>query len=131
MSFVLDDEGFIDVLWSAPLEVLNTEVEDSNLLSFSEVRAIFEKIIFISTESNIPEGYNLVCNVTKVRLELMRVIKQNSNLEGFLIPVWNFYGINITYDENGDPPEHTKYMESILLSVNAIDGSIIDGSKGY
>lgn len=131
MSFRLDDEGFIDILWSAPLEVLHTEVEDSKLLPFSEIQSVFEKMVFISIEANIQDGNRMECNVTKVCLELMRVIKQNSNLEGLLIPVWNFYGIRSEYDENNNLPVRTKGIESILLSVNAIDGTLINRQLGY
>ncbi len=130
MSFLLDDVGFIDILWSAPLEVLDTEVEDSQLLPFNEIQSVFEKMVFISTEASIQDGNRMEFNVTKVCLELMRVIKQNSDLEGLLIPVWNFYGTRSEYDENNSPLP-TKGIDFILISINAIDGSIIDTGRGY
>jgi hypothetical protein len=123
----LDDNGFIDLVWFAPLEVLDTEVEDSKLLPFSDIQAIFERMIFIATEADIQDGHKAMCEVTEVRLELMRVIKQNSNLEGLLVPVWNFYGTRLEYDENGKPND----FGYILFPINAIDGSIIDPGRGY
>jgi hypothetical protein len=70
---------------------------------------------------------NLTCRVTEVRLEMMRVVEQGSIENGLLIPVWNFYGVRErTY--KGEMDETGQY---ILLCINAVDGSIIDISKGY
>lgn len=74
------------------------------------------------------ECETLTCNITEVRLELMRVLEQGSTENGLLIPVWNFYGTRQRAFENGETDET---LPGIMLSVNAVSGSIIDSSKGY
>ncbi len=133
MSIRIDDDGVIDMVWDAPLLILDTEVEDSNLLPFSEVRDIFEKMIFITSEAGIPEGQRKEYHISTVRLELMRIIKQNTDLEGILVPVWNFYGSLAEFDESNNPRGKSRFLsdQRLLFSINAIDGSIIDTDRGY
>lgn len=61
-------------------------------------------------------------------MENVRVIEQNADeRQGLLVPVWNFYGTRSC--QYGDEEDTTSKM--ILLSVNAVDGTIIDISRGY
>lgn len=131
MSLRLDDQGFFEIVWSAPLEILSTEVEDCNLLAFEDIKAVFEKMMYVSYEPNIQDGYTMTCEVCDVRLELMRIRKQDSDKtrpEGLLIPVWNFYGT--AYITDGDNPFYNGF-KVCLLNINAIDGSVIDVVSGY
>jgi hypothetical protein len=73
-------------------------------------------------------------NVGRVALELQRIAERDSLDTGLLVPVWNFYGTetdghndigNVTTTKNG-------YNEPRpILSVNAIDASVIDNDLGY
>lgn len=131
MSLRLDDQGFFEIVWSAPLEILSTEVEDCNLLAFEEIKAVFEKMMYVSHEPNIQDGCTMTCDVCDARLELMRIRKQYSDKtrpEGLLIPVWNFYGT--AYITDGDNPFYNGF-KVCLLTINAIDGSVIDVVSGY
>lgn len=136
MSVTLDDNGIISLDWFAPLEILNTEVEDSKLLPFEDIKAVFEKMMPITYETGIEKDYTMTCDISNVRLEMMRVRKQNSDqnaLEGLLIPVWNFYGVLSVYNSNGEliNGNMKAAFENTILSINAIDGTIINTSKGY
>lgn len=44
-----------------------------------------------------------------------------------LIPVWDFYGTEIYQRDGMDVP----LEETIVLTINAIDGSMIDRELGY
>lgn len=134
MSVLIDDDGFIEISWFAPLEVADTEVENSKLLPFTDIEAVFKNMITVKYEAAITDGYTMECDITNVRLEMMRVRKQNSDripVEGLLIPVWNFYGTLTVYDGGGKQAGGTYKGDSILLSINAVDGSIIDADAGH
>lgn len=127
MGFKVNDSGIISMEWRAPLELIETTVEDCELMPFSEIQGVFEKMIPITYEATAKDMDNLTCRIEDVRLEMMRVVEQGSIENGLLIPVWNFYGVRErTY--KGEKDETGRY---ILLCVNAIDGSVIDISKGY
>ena len=133
MIIKLDDDGFIEICWTSPLEINDVEVENSKLLSFKDIQAVFKKMINVSYEPNIEDGYSMECNISDIRLEMMRVRKQNSDqnsLEGLLIPVWNFYGDCSIYNSTGEFVDGIVIKQN-LLSINAINGSVIDMSVGY
>ncbi|MBQ3131700.1 MAG: hypothetical protein IJC24_03230 [Clostridia bacterium] len=71
--------------------------------------------------------------VEEIRLELRRVREQNSVTDGLLIPVWSFYGNQWQTMKDGSEPGRTgmEGQRSCLLTINAVDGSIIDLAKGY
>jgi len=81
---------------------------------------------------------SVVVHVNRIDLGLMRVQSGNEYL---LIPVWDFYGCEelLTADgqdihklswEQSNTGEYVP-AETCLLTVNAIDGSIIDREQGY
>lgn len=70
----------------------------------------------------------LTCDVTDIKLEMIRINEQNTQKSGLLVSVWDFYGVRTIQNENGTSNKTSKI---ILMSINAIDGSIIDTSKGY
>ena len=61
--------------------------------------------------------------VTDVRLIYTRISEKDSFDTGLVVPVWNFEG-TIT-DEYGHKNKGT------VLSINAIDGSVINQELGY
>lgn len=132
MIIRLDDDGIFDVTWCSPLDILDTEVEDSKLLSFNKIQDIFDKMIYVTHEPNIQKGYSMTFNISKVSLELVRVRKQNADpnkLEGLIIPVWNYYGKIELYKSCGELVGCAG--EQLMLTINAVDGSIIDMILGY
>ena len=69
--------------------------------------------------------------LTRARLSLQRVMERNNFTSGLLIPVWNFYGRAVSAYASGETYDNAPYDGGPLLSINAIDGSIIDLARGY
>lgn len=133
MSFLVDADGIAGMQWSSPLDIKEVSVEDSALLPFEEIDGIFEKMMRICYEPEAREDIyeQLHYNISSVRLELVRVIEQNSIEYGLLVPAWRFYGrLEKTYAE-GVVPDGDPECEECILTINAIDGSVIDLDKGY
>ena len=78
--------------------------------------------------------------ITKIVLGYARVKMSDSNTY-ILVPVWDFFG---TYEaiNNGDKqnPNRNEYSQQMdntqnfmhsFLTINAVDGSVIDRSLGY
>ncbi len=123
MQINVNDEGIRQMFWSAPIEITETAVERSSMLPFSDIRDIFEKMMPI-TYTDV--GDEVYCEITEVRLEYVRILEQNSQNTGLLVPAWNFYGIRRATESAQDATS-----EIILLCVNGVDGSIIDRGVGY
>ncbi len=126
LEFMLNSESIFSMLWVAPLETLEKVNQDSKLKPFNEVQEIFEKMMKIKYEATA-EMDTLAFVIDRIDLSLHRVSEQNAPGSGLLIPVWNFYG-ECTHGNGEDSFTETGIS---FLSINAIDGSIIDISKGY
>lgn len=123
----VDDEGIRDIYWGGPLNVSEIVAENSAMLPFSEIKSIFEKMMRIKYEPEVRSSdIALEHHITRIRLSLQRISEANSFTTGLLVPVWNFYGY-VSYDGEEQPKEE----QWPLLTINGIDGSVIDLYKGY
>jgi hypothetical protein len=141
------EHGILILVWRSPYEVIETIVSESNLISFDDTVSIFEnmfRIKYSGWKSWLVEEYkrnghgDLTLNhegeITRVTLSMRRITEQNSIERGLLVPVWDFYGTVKTYStlkgETHSMSSHPWSGEP-LMTINAVDGTIIDLAKGY
>ena len=127
-SVTVDDAGIKSVRWEAPIDIAESVVGNSALMPFSDIQEIFGRMMFVTYEYQAQGIKTLACDVSDVKLETMRVVEQYAEKMGLLIPVWNFYGTRTFTYEDGTSDSTSKIP---LLTINAIDGSIIDRGLGY
>ena len=128
-DIAVNDNGIIDVSWMSPLEIGEKVVGRAALLPFSKIAGRFEQQIKNSYAFQ-DSGDNIEVNVYRVSLELMRITEQNSIEKGLLVPVWNFYATKSKQEE--DWTETTGFdCPWAVLSINAVDGSVISVESGY
>lgn len=132
MVFYIDDTGIVGFDWSAPYKTADIAVENANVIPFDDVMNVFEKMLMVKYARQ--DGQRVEFEITEIRFGLTRITEQNKRDSGLLIPVWDFFGKQTQYIDQGNG----KTMESVrdtpywsLLTINAIDGSIIDRSLGY
>ena len=107
-------EGIGSFSWSSPYEVTEVRAENSTMLPFSDVSAIFKKMILYENEqlfdsADIDSGLSqLEFVVTKVTLSLQRIIEKNNIDNGLLVPIWNFYGVQVGRSKDGLEVAFTK-----------------------
>ena len=131
-------DGLVYFYWESPHTEPVLQVEDTQLMPFDQIAEIFAKMIMVKNSdvqyANERNGFITVRNfdVHKVKLGLMRIKAKDSFDEGLLVPVWDFWGTEKWeydgWDNNGVDIENG---EQILLTINAIDGSMIDRELGY
>ena len=120
----VNDTGIVGFDYNAPLEVTETVVENSNMKSFDEVRGTFEQMVTVANakvDSDLDS--DVVIEIDRVVLGYARISEADSYDTGLMVPVWDFQGKKT--DEYG-----TEYKGGIM-TINAIDGSVIDRSLGY
>lgn len=118
----VNDSGIVGFKYCTPLSVDETLVKDSSLKSFEEIKNIFEKMVFIKNAST-EEGEKVSIDVDTVELVYARLSEKDSFDSGILVPIWNFKGKRV--DEYGYETTGS------VMSINAIDGSVIDWDLGY
>ena len=126
----IDDGGVFALIWNAPYVVEEIQYEKATLLSFEKIKSTFEQMIVVKSEQFGEAGLTgeQAVNVTEVRLGLMRVIEKDHNANAVLVPVWDFFG---TRDMNDGGTVIGMDGYQSLLTINAVDGSIVDRSLGY
>ena len=132
LYFMINSEGIIMMEWLTPIKVIETVNEDAQLKPFSEIQEIFEKMMTIKYEPQAEFGGNKYdFGINRIALSLHRIVEKNSNESGLLVPAWNFYGKLTVTPPGENPSGQVDYLGESFLTINAIDGSIIDVSKGY
>lgn len=137
----IDDSGIIEFVWQSPLTVTKTLSENVELLPFDKIQDIFKKQIVIKGAwTGEPGVINQRYNITKITLGMMRVQQKDNPNSYLMVPVWDFFG---SYTRKYSEPqeggyqldENNEYTEEIFghsyMTINAIDGSIIDRGLGY
>lgn len=144
----ITENGFAGFFWQGPCKVEKTLNPDVHIQSFEKTLAQFEKMIFAKNgtwEDFVEHGNasRIKVSVDRITLGLMRVQSGNAY---YLIPVWDFYGKTDTIMEDGvslleskfkgageDAMEAAVFRDSLrsLITLNAIDGSVIDRMLGY
>ena len=107
------------------------------LLPFSEIEKIFTEQApvhcFIGSPGQTSEACSSHIYVTDVWFNMMRVRKKDADGECYLLPVWDFsfYEVDDRYETKEEVEKGGFYRRKTMLTINAIDGSIIDRENGY
>lgn len=122
--------------WTNPYEV--TDIQPAGkLMDFQQIQEVFAKMIFvkndywlnINKQNGFPTFRDL--DIDKVQLTLMRVRPKDSVTEGRIIPVWDFWGTETSRWDQGTGEMTGEPRYGVLISINAIDGTLVDREIGY
>lgn len=113
--------------------------ENAQLLPFSEIAAIFCQQIgyryYTGDEDRPNSGNGETIHITDAYLSMMRVRKKGTSDEFYLLPVWDFVGYTeydaFPFTEQEREDQTNLFTMCTFLTVNAIDGTLIDRGVGY
>ena len=131
-DLVMNNNGIVYLSWKAPLEVTKVVVDDCTLLPFTEIESIFERMMKIQYEPIISlyQYDSARYQVTDIRLSLLRIAKKDSISSGLFVPTWNFFGTG-AYTRAGETMPVNDGNKQLLLSINAVDGTLMNPLQGY
>ncbi len=137
-----DNLGVWFFQWYSPSKIVKQMSENVEIMPFEKIKEIFLNQIGYSN-AWIDQDEHIVSRdlfITEVRLGMMRVSIKDSIDKYMVIPVWDFFGYTVDkYDAQqpggyalNENNEYTNVVEAhSFLTVNGIDGSIIDRNLGY
>lgn len=139
ITVYVSENGIVYFNWTNPYTEPVIQTEDTQLLSFSDISDIFAKMIIVKNSDlkaqNTENGFDVIKNIdiTDVRLSLMRIRSKDTLSEGLLVPAWDFWGTVSCHAADSAYRDMVYEGEeyTIALTINAIDGSIIDREIGY
>lgn len=133
LSVYIDDEGIACIRYNGPYQIVEVLTNSTKLLPFSSIQGEFEKMApLINNEIDYSneEGRLHRRIITSIELGLVCIREEESDT-GLLVPAWDFLG----YRENIHPKSGIKMYDTngrtSFITINAIDGSIIDRSNGF
>lgn len=138
-------DGILSFNWTAPSTQPVVQQAQSTLLPFEEIASIADTMLpeVIVGPKGTPltqlDQYNgfdtrMDVDITKVSLSLMR-IRDKGSLQGTIVPVWDFWGTSDWYDaepnDYGYQEKGRNYEFQPMLTLNAVDGTVVDRQLGY
>ena len=132
MTFLVNNDGIVSMEWINPYDVSEVITNNTSMMDFNDVMDIFNKMIVV-TNAYLSDDMSKTINVDRIELGLMRITDPATRSSGLVIPVWDFFGNVTTAFKNGEK----SYSESdddplnSVLAINAIDGTLVDRSRGY
>lgn len=130
----LEDGTVVSLQWNYPFRVTGTENENVSLLSFDAVMDIFRRQVFMN--QYLDKDCDETIHITEIRFSYMRV-KIRDSAEYYLLPVWDFLGYDVDSEwaQKASAGElelaRSWWNDQSLLTINAIDGSVINRNAGY
>lgn len=129
----MSNNGIEEVLVNGNLTLSDKITENAPLMGFDEIKERAEEYFFLRYQSVNQSDSNTtdkrIIYIDRINLGYMQITAQNSSKQT-LIPVWDFFGweeiVNAETINQVTINGQTSY-----LTINAIDGSIIDRSLGY
>ncbi len=127
---VIDQDRIVSAIWHNPWEIGDVLQRDVDLLPFSKIMDVFGAIgpltiQSMENEDKVMGGEKNRWEIKEIRLGYMPVLRKDGSGEWELRPVWDFIGIRIFAREYYDFPGNT------ALTIDAIDGTVIDRAYGY
>ena len=134
LYFYVNADGIDSMTYCNPYTIGETKTENLSLLPFSEIMNIYEKMMIVTNADNLTYENSRVFNIDRIVLGYARIYEPSTDAHtGLLVPVWDFFGsrkIDSEYD--GETcSDTTDWPTWSFLTINAVDGSIIDRSLGY
>ena len=138
-------DGILSFTWFSPSADPVVKESKTALLPFDEIASIANTMLPVVVVG--PKETSLVdldringfdthmdVEITKVSLTLMR-IRDKGSLQGTIVPVWDFWGTWNWYEPREDAAESMKkganYTTQPMLTLNAIDGNVVNRQLGY
>lgn len=129
---IVGDDGIQKVEIFNPYDVGEIQTEHVKLMSFEEIIKIYEQMMEVSNVDVAAVEDKRTYHIRKITLGYSRIYDPNTdNDTGLMVPVWDFFG---GFDFEGDGysgKNNGERSTQSFMTINAVDGTIIDRELGY
>lgn len=129
---IVGDDGIQKVEIYNPYHVEGIETENVKLMDFDSVMQIYEQMMEISNSDILQYAENMTYHVNKIQLGYTRIYDPTvESTTGIMVPVWDVFGGSQTEYEDHTEINTGEHSRQSMLTINALDGTIIDRGLGY
>lgn len=116
-----------------PYIIGDVQTENVKLMNFDEIVSIYEEMMEISNSSIGEYESKRIYYITRIKLGYTRIYDPKSdNKSGVLVPVWDFFGgIHAESKDGYISNDNGIDSQQSFMTINAVDGTIIDRGLGY
>ncbi len=131
IDIVFNTEGLASFKWTNPYHIEKLSEETVFLIPFSDIQSIFEEMLLKKYGDFYADSEMQVSfEIDRISLGYMRVMEKGNVMEGTMVPVWDFFGRETVTQGDDEVYTYGGSFDS-WLTINALDGTIIDRDLGY
>lgn len=131
-NIIVGNDGMEQVEIYNPYEIGDVQTENVKLMDFDSIIQIYEQMMEISNADITQYEKQRTYHIKKITLGYTRIYDPASdNDTGILVPAWDFFGSFDTEDDNYWYKNSGEHSNQSFMTINAIDGTVIDRSLGY
>lgn len=131
-DIIVGDDGIQNVEIYSPYEIGEVQTEHVKLMDFDSIAKIYEQMMEISNADISEFEKNRTYHIKKITLGYSRIYDPTAdNDTGLLVPVWDFFGGFDMENEEYTEKNSGEYSNQSFMTINAIDGTVIDRELGY
>lgn len=137
LTFYIGSDGISLVDFNNYYDVKETKTQEVKLKSFDEIIKTYEKMMLIQNAQWTEDEREQRYDIDRIVFGYTRIYEPSTDSKnGILVPAWDFFGsytAKSTEEEKAQGTEdYTNSSKSkSYLTINAIDGSVINRSLGY
>ena len=127
IKVIVNNSNIVDWEWLNPDATGEVLSDNVPLMPFEQVKDIFKQQVKNFYSASVFDG-TMEIRIDRITLGLMKISEKDSDDDCLIIPVWDFIGTEHTMfcgEKDDSDEDHT------FLTINAIDGTIIDRWAGY
>ncbi len=129
---VVSENGIERVEIYNPYQVEEVQTENVTLMDFDSIMKIYEQMMEITNAQMMDYYDQAVYHTKRITLGYSRIYAPMVDSEsGILVPVWDFFGGYDSESEEYSSKDSGEHSRQSFLTINAIDGTIIDRDLGY
>lgn len=133
-NILVGDDGILEVSLDNPYVVGEVQTKNAKLMDFDSIIKIYEQMMEVSNADIAEYEGKRTFHIKKITLGYSRIYDPlKDSFSGLLVPVWDFFGRFDAEDQEGNvvQKDSGEYSTQSFMTINAIDGTIIDRALGY
>ena len=123
---IVDDLQIVEWVWVDPCVTIEIISDNVPLMPFEQIKDIFRQQVKNRYTCLVDRTETI--KIDKIVLSLMKISEKDNIEGGLVIPVWDFIG---TKDIDFFGIKDSGDADYTFLTINAIDGTVIDRNFGY
>lgn len=133
-TVLVGDDGIQKVDLNNPYDIGEIKTENVKLMDFDSIIKIYEQMMEVTNADIVNYEARRTFHIRDIKFGYTRIYDPSAdNDTGLLVPVWDFFGAFDAQDLDGNfmtKASGEKSSQS-FMTINAIDGSVIDRGLGY